>query len=81
MQYFFHTKDGSTHRDSVGVELPDKAAARVEAIRHAGVLMADEPEVLWDGQELHVEVSDEHGLQLFDVVCYVMNAPAAGDTK
>ena len=43
--------------------------------------MADEPEVLWDGRELHVEVRDDRGLQLFDVVCYVMNAPAAGDTK
>lgn len=81
MRYFFHTRDCTAQRDTIGVDLQDKAAARVEAIRQAGVVMADEPEVLWDGRELHVEVRDDRGLQLFDVVCYVMNAPAAGDTK
>ena len=81
MRYYFSTKDSTAHRDTLGVELKDKAAARVEAIRYAGVVMADEPGVLWDGQEFHVQVSDERGLQLFDVVCYVLNAPAAGDTK
>jgi hypothetical protein len=81
MRYFFNTKDGTRHLDKEGVELKDKAAARVEAVRYAGAVMANEPGVLWDGQEFHVEVSNERGLQLFDVVCYVMNAPAAGDTK
>ena len=81
MRYFFNTTDGTVHCDETGVELKDKAAARVEAIRYAGTVMADEPGLLWDGEELHVDVSNENGLQLFKVICYVMNAPAAGDTK
>jgi hypothetical protein len=81
MKYFFDTQDGAAGADAEGVELPDMARARVEAIRYAGAVMSHEPDVLWDGRDFHVFVSDATGLLLFDVCCQVNNAPAAGDTK
>lgn len=80
-RYFFNTENGSAHRDEVGLELESMGAARVAAIRYTGQIMANEPDVLRDGKEFHVQVTDDRGLNLFEVICYVNNAPAAGDTK
>lgn len=58
-RYCFHTADGHEDRDPEGVELPDPGAARKEAIRYAGAVMQDEPDVLWDGRDFRVSVVDE----------------------
>lgn len=80
-RYFFKTEDGQVHRDQDGTELSGLSAARVHAIRYAGDVMSNEPDVLWDGNEFHVEVSDEKGALLFTIICHAQNAPAGGDTK
>ena len=80
-RYFFHTEDGEPHQDDSGTELAGPAAARVHAIQYAGEVMSNEPDVLWDGREFHVEVRDEHQELLFIVTCKALNAPAGGDTK
>lgn len=80
-RYYFHTANGGVHRDDTGTELPGLLAARVHAIKYAGEVMADEPEVLWDGQEFYVEVRNEAHQLLFIVTCKARNAPAAGETK
>lgn len=58
-RFFFHTLDGGRHEDAEGTELPDIAAARVAAVRYGGALLSDDPEILWNGGELRIEVTDE----------------------
>jgi hypothetical protein len=60
-RYFFTTADGIREPDIDGTELPDVATARVEAIKFAGEVLSDHPEIIWDGEDFRVEVSDENG--------------------
>ena len=77
--YFFHTADGTRDLDREGVELADDAAARKEAIRFAGAVMHDQPEVLWDGRDYRVEVTNTSGDLLFTIVMLSIDAPAAAE--
>ena len=76
-RYFFTTADGTREQDIDGTELPNVATARVEAIKFAGEVLSDHPEMIWDGEDFRVEVSDERGLVLFTVVTMAMNGSAA----
>lgn len=76
-RYFFHTADGSRQRDEEGTELRDQQAARTEAVRFAGALMGDRPDMLWDGHDFRVEVTDEAKHLLFTVITLVVDAPAS----
>jgi hypothetical protein len=58
-RYFFNTIDGGRDEDHVGIELADTASARREAVRFAGAVMADQPDILWDGTRFRVDVLDE----------------------
>jgi hypothetical protein len=77
-RYFFNTADGTRDRDAVGVQLRDDAAARKQAIKYAGEVMHDEPDVLWDGREFRVEVVNEKDDLLFTVITLAVDAPASG---
>jgi hypothetical protein len=76
-RYFFHTADGSRERDSDGMLLVSLDAARVQAIRFAGEVLSTEPEVLWDGKDFRIEVTDDKDMLLFTVVTLAINAPAS----
>lgn len=76
-QYFFHTADHVRERDSIGVDLPDHAAARVEAVRFTGAILTDEPGHLTDGDKFRVEVTDQAKHLLFTVVTFTIDAPVA----
>ncbi|MDO6415683.1 hypothetical protein Q4F19_14935 [Sphingomonas sp. BIUV-7] len=78
-RYFFSTANGERHPDDEGLDLPNHAAARVAAIKYAGAIMENEPDVLWDGQSFQVEVTDDRGLILFTIVSIAINAPGGGD--
>ena len=75
-RYFFNTADGTRDCDELGIELPNNAAARVEAIRYAGALLADQPEVLWDGRDFRVEVVTEDEQLVCTVITLAVNMPA-----
>lgn len=75
-RFFFHTADGSRKRDEEGTELADLAAARIEAIRFTGMVLAGEPHHLWFHQDFRVEVTDETGLLLFTIITLAIDAPA-----
>lgn len=60
-RYFFHTLNGSSDEDEVGVELPDVAAARREAIRYGGSLLHDDPDIMAGAGNLRIEVVDDRG--------------------
>jgi len=80
-RYFFNTAANRREPNSEGAELADHAAARNDAIIYAGQIMHGEPNVLWDGRDFVVDVTNDQGLMLFRLTAYVTNAPAGGDTK
>ena len=80
-RYFFATADGERSPDDQGTELPNHAAARVAAIKYAGAMMEKKPEVLWDGRDFRVEVTNEQGLMLFTIIALAINAPGSGNTN
>jgi hypothetical protein len=73
-RFFFHTADGSRQRDTHGIELASEAVARREAVRVAGSLLNDEPDLLWDGREFRVEVTDQSGRLVLTVVTFSLAA-------
>ena len=75
--FYFHTADGGRDRDRRGMDLADQGAARREAIRFAGAVINDEPDVLWDGRDFRVEVTDEAGDLLFTIITLAVDAPAS----
>lgn len=77
-RYFFHTADGSRDLDREGIDCADDGAARKQAIRYAGEVMRDEPQVLWDDHDFRVEVMNEAEDLLFTVVMISIDAPASG---
>ncbi|EJL32313.1 hypothetical protein [Novosphingobium sp. AP12] len=54
------------------VEWPTYRAAREEAIRYAGEMMQSRPEVLNDGQDFRVTVTDDNNQPLFSVICIAL---------
>lgn len=81
IRYFFHTADGSRERDTEGVALASLHDARVEAIKFAGDRIAEQPDMLADGRPFRVEVTNEHGLQLFTVVTFAIDSTVVGDAE
>ena len=78
MRYFFHTADGSRDRDTVGTELPDHRAARIQAAKFAGACMSDSPAELWETGDFRVEVTDERDALLFVIISIAVAAPVTG---
>ena len=60
--FFFHVMDGKSLIDNVGLELPDKAAVRKEAIRFAGAVLATEEEVDGSDKPWRMYVADENAV-------------------
>jgi 3-deoxy-D-manno-octulosonate 8-phosphate phosphatase KdsC-like HAD superfamily phosphatase len=78
-RFFFHTADGEIVRDHSGVELPDQAAARTQAVKFIGDLVSDEPELLATGAKFCVEVTDAAKRRLFTVIITTIDGPAADE--
>ena len=68
---FFYVHDGVDVVDQAGTELPDLAAARVEAVRLAGRMLSDDAEKFWtSSRELQVTVRGADG-HLFTILTSV----------
>jgi len=68
MRFFFNLS-GATHtRDDEGTELPTIADARLMAAKHAGELLADQPELAWHKEEFRVEVTTSDQVVLFTLI-------------
>jgi hypothetical protein len=76
-RYFFDVRDGSEEIDPEGTELPHVNAARVEAAKMAGRLLADNADKFWSGDEWTISVRDERGLVLFNLIFLAVDAAAS----
>lgn len=75
-RFHFAIDDDGFEPDPEGTELHDLDEARKQAVVLAGSFLSDHPEAIWDAGELRVEVTDERGLRLFDILVVPLEAPA-----
>ena len=68
-RYFFHNHNGESQIDEVGIELPDEAAAKKEAIRATSEMLHDLNEAFWSFPRYEMRVVDENGRQVCRVIC------------
>lgn len=66
--YFFDISDGTRETDLTGSQCDSLDQARRLAIKFAGELLQHHSEIIWDGHDLRVEVSDAGRTPLFAVV-------------
>jgi hypothetical protein len=59
-RFFFHIVDGQFMVDADGVDLPDMAAVRTEAIAAAGAILKDAGQKGWTGDEWQMHVVDDN---------------------
>jgi hypothetical protein len=60
-RYYFHVHDGREIRDHEGVELPDLAQARAQALTASGEMLRDYGLEFWTGHHWQMYVEDESG--------------------
>lgn len=72
-RYFFHVADGRSYRDTEGVDLPDAAAAREEAVRVLGELLRDEPALFLEHELLELRVAPASGEPIYRLVVVASN--------
>ena len=64
-RYYFNIYDGVSTPDDTGTELANWQEARIQAIKFAGAIIKDEAERIAQGDDWHLEVTDERQLILF----------------
>ena len=72
-RFIFHVEG---HPDDLERDLPNIAAAKCLAVRHAGELICEEAESFWDDAEFSMIVMNEDGLILFTLTLTGLEAPA-----
>jgi hypothetical protein len=76
MLCFFNLAGAIYDPDVVGLEMPTIGEARLEAARYIGEVIRDKPDLVWAGEEVRVEVTDERRLVLFTVAVFGVDAAA-----
>ena len=76
MRYFFNIAGAVSDADDEGLELASISDARIEAIRFASEYLRERPEVVWVGDEIRVEVTDQEGVILFTFIAIGVDAAA-----
>lgn len=67
-RYHFNTANGHCFHDNDGCEFDSLEQARIEAVRLAGALLGETPDMLWKSGNFRVEVADDDGTVLFTFV-------------
>lgn len=78
-RYYFHTCDGTQDIDRLGHDLPDDDAARSEAIRYAGGLLADDPAIVVGDEALRINVTNEQGRLSCSIIVLSVDAQWTSD--
>ena len=71
--FFFDISNGRPDRDAEGFEFATLDQARNQAIRFTGELLQRHADMIWEGHDLRVEVSDGARTPLFAVVTSARN--------
>ncbi|MBH0619280.1 hypothetical protein I3A86_24570, partial [Salmonella enterica] len=71
--YRFHVHDEQGLLDEEGIDLPDLAAAKMEAVRLAGGMLLDDASLVHSSAVWHVSVADPDGSPLFQVDVMMTN--------
>jgi hypothetical protein len=79
MRFFFNLAGAIYDPDNEGVELSSISNARAMAAQAAAELIRDRPQVVWTGEEVRVEVTDENQLVLFTVIVIGVDSAAAAN--
>ena len=66
-RFFFHIRDGESIEDPDGMYLPDTRSARLEAVRNARDIMAEDVRRGRLALSSWIEVADENGEAIFAV--------------
>lgn len=77
MRFFFNLAGAIHDPDDEGYELPTMADARFMAAKEVAQTLNDRPDVVWRGEEVRLEVTDEQRSLLFTVVIVGVDSPAA----
>lgn len=73
-KFHFHLDDNS---DEQGLELPDFAAAKCEALEFAARHICDAASAFWDRENWTLTVTNERGLTLLQLQIVGTQSPAA----
>jgi hypothetical protein len=76
MLCFFNLAGAVRSPDAVGVEVPTIADARIQAALNIAEVIRDRPDIVWGGEEVRLEVTDERGLVLFTIIVVGLDAAA-----
>lgn len=79
--YYFEIADANPAIPCVGENLSSLAAARCFALKYAGLLIRDQGEVFWGGEEWVMTVSDVNHLTMFTIMICSTAAPATLNLK
>jgi hypothetical protein len=79
MRFFFNLAGAIHDPDKEGVELASISDARKMAVQAAGELIRDRPGIVWSGDEVRVEVTDDNQLVLLTVIVFGVDAAAAAN--
>lgn len=76
MRCFFNLAGTIYDPDVEGYEVATIDQARVLAAQHVAEVIRDRPEVVWAGEEVRMEVTDERQLVLFTIIVVGLDAAA-----
>ncbi|THD59292.1 hypothetical protein [Phenylobacterium sp.] len=76
-RYYFHVQNGGLLKDEEGTDLEHADAARIEAAKLLGQLVAERPEDIWLGDAFTITVKDDAGLTMFLLDLAVTTSSAA----
>jgi hypothetical protein len=76
MKCFFHLAGALQDSDNHGAEVATLDQARLLAAQHLAEVIRDQPNVVWKGEEVRMEVTDEHEIVLFTIMTVGIDAAA-----
>jgi hypothetical protein len=77
MRFFFNLAGAVHDPDNLGYELATMSDARMMAAKEVALTLHDRPDLAWRGEEVRLEVTDEHRTLLFTVVVMGVDGAAA----
>lgn len=79
--FYFEIADAKPNIPCIGENLPSLAAARCFALKYAALLLCDQEDVLWEGEEWVMTVTDANRLTMFTIMICATAAPATLNVK